>query len=67
MCCSKRRVSTGRTEDARKSAFRFHHISTDEVYGDLPHPDELAEDLPFTDHAYSPSSLTPLLKHPAII
>ncbi|MBX8463398.1 GDP-mannose 4,6-dehydratase, partial [Enterobacter sp. RIT637] len=26
-------------EDA-KAAFRFHHISTDEVYGDLPHPDE---------------------------
>jgi dTDP-glucose 4,6-dehydratase len=25
-------------EDARKQAFRFHHISTDEVYGDLPHP-----------------------------
>ncbi|WP_350432825.1 dTDP-glucose 4,6-dehydratase [Shewanella sp. H8] len=25
--------------DAKK-AFRFHHISTDEVYGDLPHPDE---------------------------
>ncbi|AAN56188.1 dTDP-glucose 4,6-dehydratase [Shewanella oneidensis MR-1] len=25
----------------RKSAFRFHHISTDEVYGDLPHPDEI--------------------------
>ena len=24
----------------RKAAFRFHHISTDEVYGDLPHPDE---------------------------
>jgi dTDP-glucose 4,6-dehydratase len=23
---------------ARKQAFRFHHISTDEVYGDLPHP-----------------------------
>lgn len=22
-------------DDARKSAFRFHHISTDEVYGDL--------------------------------
>lgn len=21
-----------------KAAFRFHHISTDEVYGDLPHP-----------------------------
>ena len=25
---------------ARQAAFRFHHISTDEVYGDLPHPDE---------------------------
>ena len=24
----------------RKVAFRFHHISTDEVYGDLPHPDD---------------------------
>lgn len=28
-------------DDARKSTFRFHHISTDEVYGDLPHPDDL--------------------------
>lgn len=27
----------------RKTAFRFHHISTDEVYGDLPHPDEVAD------------------------
>lgn len=25
----------------RKAAFRFHHISTDEVYGDLPHPDDV--------------------------
>lgn len=24
----------------RQQAFRFHHISTDEVYGDLPHPSE---------------------------
>ena len=24
-------------DEARKAAFRFHHISTDEVYGDLPH------------------------------
>ncbi|ART81766.1 dTDP-glucose 4,6-dehydratase [Oceanisphaera profunda] len=24
--------------DAKKASFRFHHISTDEVYGDLPHP-----------------------------
>ncbi|WP_071886775.1 dTDP-glucose 4,6-dehydratase [[Enterobacter] lignolyticus] len=47
-------------EGARKSAFRFHHISTDEVYGDLPHPDEVAEGetLPlFTEQtAYAPSS-----------
>lgn len=28
-------------EAERKSSFRFHHISTDEVYGDLPHPDEI--------------------------
>lgn len=28
----------------RKQAFRFHHISTDEVYGDLPHPSEFDED-----------------------
>lgn len=25
-------------DNKRKAAFRFHHISTDEVYGDLPHP-----------------------------
>tara|TARA_B110000091_G_C13800409_1_gene469962 strand:- start:303 stop:1418 length:1116 start_codon:yes stop_codon:yes gene_type:complete len=27
-------------EADKKATFRFHHISTDEVYGDLPHPDE---------------------------
>src|SRR5690554_817098 len=27
-------------EPGRKEGFRFHHISTDEVYGDLPHPNE---------------------------
>lgn len=27
-------------EPNQKVDFRFHHISTDEVYGDLPHPDE---------------------------
>lgn len=47
-------------EGERKAAFRFHHISTDEVYGDLPHPDEHPEDeaLPlFTEMtAYAPSS-----------
>lgn len=41
-----------------KRAFRFHHISTDEVYGDLPHPDEQEGELPlFTeDTPYAPSS-----------
>ncbi|EOU7303067.1 TPA: dTDP-glucose 4,6-dehydratase [Citrobacter freundii] len=43
-----------------KNGFRFHHISTDEVYGDLPHPDEMENDekLPlFTETtAYAPSS-----------
>jgi dTDP-glucose 4,6-dehydratase len=28
-------------DDAAKQVFRFHHISTDEVYGDLTHPDEV--------------------------
>lgn len=44
--------------DARKNAFRFHHISTDEVYGDLPHPDEASGELPlFTETTpYAPSS-----------
>ncbi len=36
----------------RKSAFRFHHISTDEVYGDLEGTDDL-----FTEETpYAPSS-----------
>lgn len=47
-------------DEIRKGAFRFHHISTDEVYGDLPHPDEVGsgEVLPlFTETtAYAPSS-----------
>ena len=42
----------------RQTGFRFHHISTDEVYGDLPHPDEQPGELPlFTEKtAYAPSS-----------
>lgn len=43
----------------KKQVFRFHHISTDEVYGDLPHPDEQPQGtLPlFTEStAYAPSS-----------
>lgn len=50
-------------EVKRKAAFRFHHISTDEVYGDLPHPDEqegqaVNQKLPlFTESTpYAPSS-----------
>lgn len=47
-------------DEPRKSLFRFHHISTDEVYGDLPHPDEVpaGSELPlFTEKTpYSPSS-----------
>jgi dTDP-glucose 4,6-dehydratase len=47
-------------DDAAKAAFRFHHISTDEVFGDLPHPDEhpASAELPlFTETtAYAPSS-----------
>lgn len=45
----------------RKTRFRFHHVSTDEVFGDLPHPDDA--DTPeqlmprFTEEsAYAPSS-----------
>ena len=44
-----------------KNEFKFHHISTDEVYGDLPHPDDFSElnkELPkFTETTtYKPSS-----------
>ncbi|MFL1021038.1 dTDP-glucose 4,6-dehydratase [Vibrio parahaemolyticus] len=39
-------------EEANQSAFRFHHISTDEVYGDLEGTDDL-----FTETtSYAPSS-----------
>ena len=45
--------------DAKKAGFCFHHISTDEVYGDLPHPSESANAHQhlFTEKtAYAPSS-----------
>ncbi|MCF2908838.1 dTDP-glucose 4,6-dehydratase [Pseudoalteromonas sp. DL2-H2.2] len=47
--------------ESEKGKFRFHHISTDEVYGDLPHPEEIknkSDDLPlFTEQTpYAPSS-----------
>ncbi|MFQ2554268.1 dTDP-glucose 4,6-dehydratase [Aeromonas caviae] len=47
-------------DEVRKAAFRFHHVSTDEVYGDLLHPDELTSGaaLPFFAEttSYAPSS-----------
>ncbi|MCL4152931.1 UNVERIFIED_CONTAM: hypothetical protein GTU68_066691 [Idotea baltica] len=39
-------------EETAKSEFRFHHISTDEVYGDLPHPDDVETETT----SYEPSS-----------
>ncbi|MDF2155735.1 dTDP-glucose 4,6-dehydratase [Vibrio sp. CAU 1672] len=46
------RVYWNTLEDGAKRAFRFHHISTDEVYGDLEGTDEL-----FTETtSYEPSS-----------
>lgn len=47
-------------DEEKYSTFRFHHISTDEVYGDLPHPDEVEHHgklTSFTEEtAYAPSS-----------
>lgn len=47
-------------DEAAKQVFRFHHISTDEVYGDLPHPDEVeaGAELPMflETTSYAPSS-----------
>lgn len=46
-------------DSAKNGTFRFHHISTDEVYGDLPHPDEMSQGIIvplFTEQtAYAPS------------
>jgi dTDP-glucose 4,6-dehydratase len=39
-------------DHARKAAFRFHHISTDEVYGDLEGTDDLFTEMT----SYAPSS-----------
>lgn len=46
-------------EPSARQSFRFHHISTDEVYGDLPHPAESegATRHLFTEQtSYAPSS-----------
>ncbi len=54
------RAYWSKLEGDKEEGFKFHHISTDEVYGDLPHPDEVEEgtELPlFTETTpYAPSS-----------
>lgn len=53
------RAYWGQLPEQRRLQFRFHHISTDEVYGDLPHPDEVknAKEILFTEMTpYEPSS-----------
>lgn len=46
------RTYWSKLSEFRKQSFRFHHVSTDEVYGDLENPDEL-----FTETTpYAPSS-----------
>jgi len=46
------RAYWGSLDPADREGFRFHHVSTDEVYGDLEDPDEL-----FTEEtSYAPSS-----------
>ncbi|KUJ72476.1 dTDP-glucose 4,6-dehydratase [Thiomicrospira sp. WB1] len=46
--------------EPKRSCFRFHHVSTDEVFGDLPHPDQVSSDhaLPkfLETTPYAPSS-----------
>lgn len=58
-------------DSARKATFRFHHISTDEVYGDLPHPDEVAQGVFFLSSRNKPPMrrvvLIRLQKPPATI
>ena len=47
-------------DNDKKAGFKFHHISTDEVYGDLPHPDDVEDGITlplFTETTpYAPSS-----------
>lgn len=48
-----------RLSDQRKASFRFHHVSTDEVYGDLPHPANMDKSELYLFHeasSYAPSS-----------
>ncbi len=47
-------------DEARKHSFRFHHISTDEVYGDLPHPDEFDTPSPLGGEGWGEGKTLPL-------
>ena len=50
-------VSVGDQDDPTRHVIRFHHVSTDEVYGDLHGTDDL-----FTED--TPYSQAPLTLHP---
>ncbi|HRP69109.1 MAG TPA: dTDP-glucose 4,6-dehydratase [Turneriella sp.] len=53
------RAYIANAEESVRKNFIFHHVSTDEVYGDLPHPDETSDykNFLFTEKmAYAPSS-----------
>jgi len=53
------RAYWNKLQNDKKNNFRFHHISTDEVYGDLLHPDHVGNSkLPLFEEttAYAPSS-----------
>lgn len=41
-------------ETGRRNSFRFHHISTDEVFGDLPHPNDTPDALQFRFNEHTP-------------
>ena len=51
--------------EMQKQSFRFHHISTDEVYGDLPHPDDVNDGKSEAESVKSESTshLTPSTSH----
>jgi len=51
--------------ETQKQSFRFHHISTDEVYGDLPHPDDVKDEKSEAESVKSEdtSHLTPSTSH----
>ena len=55
------RAYWNKLDSPRQAAFRFHHISTDEVYGDLPHPSDVkSEAKSVKGKSYSSSNSSPL-------